>query len=72
MQTESMRTEGMEILKEKRGTEQVTFKDVVDHLADYAGRFPSDAAVVDKIARFLAGVEDIDHEHDTAGIGSDA
>jgi len=72
MQNQSMRTEGMELLKERRGEERVTFNDVVDHLADYAGRFPDEAASVDKIARFLAGVEDVEHDHDAARIGSDA
>lgn len=68
-----MHTEGIEQLMDRRGGERVTFSEVADHLADYAGMFPSEAHVIDKLARFFAGVEDLEHDHDAvAGIGSDA
>ena len=67
-----MITDGIKLLTERRGGEQVTFKDVTDHMADYLDRFPDEADPVDKLARFLAGVEDIEHDHSVAPIGSDA
>ena len=72
METQSMRTHGTEMLVDKRGDERVTFKEVADHLADYAGRFPAEAETVDNIARFLAGIEDVDHRHEKTEIGSNA
>jgi hypothetical protein len=45
---------------------------VADHLHDYADRHPDDAAVVERIAGFLADVEDVPHDHDkdpTRGLG---
>lgn len=67
-----MRTKGIEILIEKRGDEQVTFQDVADHLADYVDKFPRETDTVDNVAKWLAGVEDIDHEHEAREVGSDA
>lgn len=68
-----MITEGIQLLMDKRGGEQITFKDVADHLADYLDRFPDEEHAVDVLARFLAGVEDVPHDHDAgAKIGSDA
>lgn len=68
-----MITDGITLLMDKRGAEQITFRDVADHLADYLDRFPDEQDTVDKLARFLAGVEDVDHDHDAgAPIGSDA
>lgn len=67
-----MRTQGIETLVSKSGEEKVTFKDVADHLADYLDRYPNEAAVVDNVAKFLAGVEDVEHDHDVQEVGSDA
>jgi hypothetical protein len=68
-----MITEGIKLLMDKRGHEKVTFRDVADHLADYLDRFPDEEHAIDMLARFLAGVEDIEHDHDAgAPIGSDA
>ncbi len=67
-----MRTQGIETLLEKRGEEKVTFKDVADHLADYIDKFPREKNAVDNVAKWLAGVEDVDHEHEARAVGSDA
>ncbi|MGH2794759.1 MAG: DUF6104 family protein [Actinomycetota bacterium] len=68
-----MITDGIRLLMDKRGNEQITFRDVADHFADYLDRFPDETDPVDKLARFLAGVEDVLHDHDAgAPIGSDA
>lgn len=58
---------GVDGLRRKRGDEEVTFADVADHLDDFVAREPASAATVDALARFLAGVEDMSHEHE--GIG---
>ena len=55
---------GVETLREKRGKEEVTFNDVCDHLVDYEERHPENAEAVEDFARFIANVEDIDHEHE--------
>jgi hypothetical protein len=68
-----MTTDGIKLLMDKRGGENVTFRDVADHLADYLDRFPDEEHPIDKLARFLAGVEDVAHDHEAgAPIGSDA
>jgi len=56
--------DGIDTLRAKRGEEEVTFDDVADHLVDFAERHPEAATTVDALARFLAGVEDVDHDHD--------
>jgi hypothetical protein len=56
-------TSGIDTLRAKRGAEQVTFGNVADHLVDFAERNPEQAETVDRLARFLAGVEDVDHDH---------
>ena len=58
-----MDEDGVELLRDKRGDQQVTFADVCDHLVDFRRRSPEHAAAVDELARFLARVEDVDHEH---------
>jgi hypothetical protein len=57
------RGSGIDRLRDRRGDERVTFGDVADHLVDFAERNPDDAAVVDRLAAFLAHVEDVDHDH---------
>ena len=54
---------GIDHLRARRGEERVTFGDVADHLVDFAERNPGEAATVDRVARFLARVEDVDHDH---------
>ena len=61
---------GAEHLKQKRGEEKVTFSDVADHLIDFAQRHPEVAETVDRLARFLAGIEDVPHDHDATEAGS--
>ncbi len=55
---------GIDTLRGKRGAQQVTFDDVADHLVDFAELHPETADTVDALAHFLAGVEDVDHDHD--------
>jgi uncharacterized protein DUF6104 len=59
--------EGVEELRRKRGEEDVKFKNVCDHLNDYADRHPETCGVIEDFARFVANVEDIDHEHEKHG-----
>ena len=56
--------DGVELLREKRGEEEVTFGNVADHLNDYADRHPDGREVIEDFARFIANVEDIDHQHE--------
>jgi Family of unknown function (DUF6104) len=56
--------EGVDRLRRRRGEEEVTFDNVADHLVDFAERHPGEADVIDRLARFLADVEDVDHHHE--------
>ena len=67
-----MTSTGIKLLMDKRGKEQITFADVADHLEDYVEQHPEENDVVDKVARFLAAVEDDEHDHQAQEIGSDA
>jgi hypothetical protein len=58
--------DGVRLLREKRGDQRVTFADVCDHLVDFRRRSPEHAEAVAALARFLARVEDVDHEHRAA------
>lgn len=64
--------EAADDLRRKRGAERVSFDHVADHLVDFAERHPEHEQVVADIARFLAVVEDVRHDHsedeDTGGI----
>src|SRR5690348_1339273 len=62
--TRTERSPGVELLRPRRGDEDVTFGDVADHLVDYMDRHPESRKVVDDLAAFLARVEGIDHDHD--------
>jgi Family of unknown function (DUF6104) len=59
--------DGVQRLRDRRGEERVSFNDVADHLEDFVDREPGSRGTVDRIASFLAGVEDVDHEHDGQG-----
>jgi Family of unknown function (DUF6104) len=59
--------DGVRRLRDQRGEETVTFNDVADHFEDFVGRDPGSAETVDRIAAFLARVEDVDHEHEGQG-----
>ncbi|HVL33495.1 MAG TPA: DUF6104 family protein [Actinomycetota bacterium] len=63
---------GIETLRAARGDEQITFGDVCDHLIDYVGQRPQEADAVDRLARFMARVENEDHDHSDSSQGSDA
>lgn len=57
-------TDEIERLRDKRGEQDVKFAQVADHLRDYADRRADDGAVVQRLAAFLADVEDVAHDHD--------
>jgi len=56
--------DGIARLREVRGEERVSFNDVADHLVDFADRDPGARDVLDRLARFLAEVERVDHDHE--------
>jgi len=56
--------DGVERLRRDRGEEKVSFHDVADHLVDFADRDPAARDVVDRLAAFLAEVEQVDHDHE--------
>ncbi len=55
--------DGIERLRAQRGKERVTFGEVCDHLRDFLRRSPERADLVDELAGFLAGVENVEHRH---------
>jgi hypothetical protein len=57
----------VEWLRDRRGHERVAFDEVADHLEDFVRANPSAGETVDRLAAFLAGVEDVDHEHEGHG-----
>jgi Family of unknown function (DUF6104) len=59
--------EGVQRLRDKRGEDEVTFNDVADHVDDFVRRDPAARTILDRFAGFLAGVEDVDHEHEGKG-----
>lgn len=59
--------EGVQRLRDKRGEDEVTFNDVADHVDDFVRRDPDARTILDRFAGFLAGVEDVDHEHESEG-----
>lgn len=56
--------DGIRRLREARGDERVTFGDVADHFTDFVDRDASARDVIDRLARFLAEVEGVDHAHE--------
>jgi Family of unknown function (DUF6104) len=62
--TRSSELEGVSTLREARGSEQVRFEEIADHLNDFAAITPESRGTIDGLARFLARVEDEPHEHD--------
>jgi hypothetical protein len=59
--------DGIDLLRDKRGDQQVTFSDVCDHLVDFRRASPEHAPAIEALATFLANVEDVDHEHEDGG-----
>jgi Family of unknown function (DUF6104) len=57
---------GIQQLRDRRGSEQVTFNDVADHLVDFAERHPHLRPDVDSLASFLAA-ELHPHQHHGGG-----
>ena len=58
---------GLRRLRDERGDEQVSFNDVADHIEDFVNRRADSRDALDGFAAFLAGVEDVDHEHEGEG-----
>lgn len=58
---------GLERLRDRRGEERVTFNDVADHVEDFVRRDRGARETLDRFAAFLAGVEDVEHDHDGEG-----
>jgi hypothetical protein len=56
-------TRGIASLREKRGDQEVTFDDIADHLEDHVRRWPADTPAIERLARFLSGVEEVPHDH---------
>jgi uncharacterized protein DUF6104 len=56
--------EGVATLREARGSEEVHFEEIADHLNDFVGIRPETRDTIDALARFLARVENEPHEHD--------
>lgn len=54
----------IERLRDKRGDQDVKFAQVADHLRDFTDITPDDGDAVQRVAAFLADVEDEPHEHD--------
>jgi len=54
----------IERLRAKRGEEEVKFAQVADHLRDFTDMGPDDGDVIQRLAGFLADVEDQPHDHD--------
>ena len=54
----------IERLRHKRGDQDVKFAQVADHLRDFTDIRPDDGVVVQRVAAFLADVEDEDHSHE--------
>jgi Family of unknown function (DUF6104) len=54
----------IERLRAKRGDQDVKFSQVADHLHDYVDTRPDDGDAVQRLAAFLADVEDVPHRHE--------
>jgi uncharacterized protein DUF6104 len=66
--------DGIDLLRDKRGDQRVTFSDVCDHLVDFRRRSPEHGPAIEAFATFLANVEDVDHRHEDgrdASLGAD-
>ena len=58
-----MADDQIERLRDKRGDQDVKFAQIADHLHDYTDLRPDDGDAVQRVAAFLADVEDFPHEH---------
>jgi len=54
----------IERLRDKRGEQDVKFAQVADHLRDFTDINPDDGDAIQRVAAFLADVEDEPHSHD--------
>jgi hypothetical protein len=54
----------IERLRAKRGDQDVKFAQVADHLRDWTDVHPDDGDAVQRVAGFLADVEDEPHTHE--------
>ena len=53
----------IERLRDTRGDQDVKFAQVADHLRDFTDIAPDDGDAVQRVAAFLADVEDEPHDH---------
>jgi hypothetical protein len=60
----SIVTDGIDLLRAKRGAQRVALSEVCDHLVDLRRRSPEYGDAIDAFATFLANVEDVDHGHE--------
>jgi hypothetical protein len=58
---------GVDRLRTERGSEEVTFDDVADHLEDFVRREPDAGRTIERLAVFLAKLEQVDHDHERDG-----
>lgn len=56
--------DGVRALEERRGDEDVKFRQVADHLVDFVARHPETRGTIDALGSYLAGVEATPHDHD--------
>jgi len=61
---------GVDLLRKLRGDERVSFNDVADHISDYAKLHPGSLRAIDAFARYLAEVDEVEHDHDAVAKGS--
>lgn len=54
----------IERLRSKRGDQDVKFAQIADHLRDFTDIRPDDGDTVQRVAAFLADVEDEPHWHE--------
>ena len=59
--------DGLRRLRDQRGEEKVSFNDVADHVEDFVSRNADSRETLDRFAGFLAGIEEVDHEHEGTG-----
>jgi hypothetical protein len=56
--------EGIDMLREQRGANSVTFNEIADHLFDFCDLHPEESGALQRFAAFLTAVEYIPHDHD--------
>ncbi len=60
---------GVELLRQRRGDQKLSFAELADHIVDFIERHPEATDLLDGFARFLVTVEQLEHAH-AVGNGS--